>query len=483
MRTRLRRLIVLSLLAHAATLAGCGLLRKPDMSRTASIAALRPPQRPLIFIPGFLGTKLKDPATHDVAWGTMANILMGGDKDDLALAIEPGAADTPGERMEPYEIYDNLWGIEYYREVLRSLRTAGGYTFGAIDDPKPGDNAFVFLYDWRRDNVESAALLARAIDRLADYYGDPGLEFDLLAHSQGGLIARYYIKYGDAPLSPEGEPARPTMAGARHVGKVVMVGTPNRGCLEALKILHLGLKKVFRPIRPEVVFTMPSVYQMLPPPQEIRFANAAGEPIPLDLYDAATWEHEGLSFFSAAAQERIREASRKTPGGSDMASLNATHRAFLARMLSSARRFQQALDAPAAGEESISYHAFGADCNPTLKAAMIVEKDGRHDIHFDEDALGEGLRAKLAKLFYGPGDGTVLMRSLLAIPDNPEGSSARDDAMEFETAFFVCAEHGVLPNNPIFQNNLLYLLLRDDATGSAEPGIASRAGAAPRQPR
>jgi len=482
-RTRLRRLIVLSLLAHAATLAGCGLLRKPDMSRTASIAVLRPPQRPLIFIPGFLGTKLKDPATHDVAWGTMANILMGGDNDDLALSIEPGAADTPGERMEPYEIYDNLWGIEYYREVLRSLRTAGGYTFGAIDDPKPGDNAFVFLYDWRRDNVESAALLARAIDRLADYYGDSGVKFDLLAHSQGGLIARYYIKYGDAPLTPEGEPARPTMAGARHVGKVVMVGTPNRGCLEALKILHIGLKKVFMPIRPEVVFTMPAVYQMLPPPEEILFASETGGPISLDIYDAATWEREGLSYFSAPAQERIRERGKVEAAA--MKTLNTSHRQFLARMLSRARQFHEALDASDAREDAISYHAFGSDCNPTLRAAVILEKDdGRRDFVFDEDALREGLRAKLAKLFYGPGDGKVLMRSLLAIPDNAEGSSAQDDdAMEFETAFFVCAEHGVLPNNPIVQNNLLYLLLLDDAAETAAPGIASQGGAAPRQPR
>ena len=475
MRSRPGRLIVCFLLAAAATLAGCGLLRKPDMSHTAGIAALRPPQRPLIFIPGFLGTKLKDPVTHDVAWGTMANILMGGDSDDLALAIEPGAADTPGERLEPFEIYDNLWGIEYYRVALRSLRTAGGYTIGNIDDPKPGDNAFVFPYDWRRDNVESAALLARAIERLAIYYGDPGLKFDLLAHSQGGLIARYYIKYGDAPLSQAGEAARPTMAGARHVGKVVMVGTPNRGCLESLNILHLGLKKVFRPIRPEVVFTMPAVYQMLPPPEEILFASATGEPIPLDLYDAATWEREGLSFFSAAVQERMREARKKTPGGADAASSNATHRAFLARTLSTARRFQEALDAPAAGEEAISYYAFGSDCNPTLKAAVIMEKNGKRDFYFDEDALPrEGLRAKLGKLFYGPGDGKVLMRSLLAMPVKPATPESQGEGtMEFKTAFFVCADHGVLPNDPIFQNNLLYLLLRDE-TAPAGVGLLER---------
>lgn len=376
--------------------------------------------------------------------------------------------------MIPYAIYDSLWGIEYYREVLQSLRAAGGYTFGDIDAPKPGDNAFVFLYDWRRDNVHSAALLARTIDRLAEHFGDPGQKFDLVAHSQGGLVARYYVKYGDAPLPPEGQPPRPTMAGARHAGKVVMLGTPNRGCLEALKILHVGLKKVFRPIRPEVVFTMPSVYQMLPPPDAIHFAGADGEPIALDIYDASAWERAELSIFSKEAQERVRERIEKTVDGGP-AALNDAQRAFLARMLSGARRFQEALDAPAAGEASISYHAFGSDCDPTLKAVVILDKGkGRRDFVFDDALLSPGLRDKLAKVFYGAGDGKVLMSSLLAIPDGPSSATPPETGtMEFDTAFFVCDDHGVLPNNPIFQHNLLYLLLRDDAGAPALPAQAA----------
>lgn len=475
MRSRPRRLIVCSFLAAAALLAGCGLLRKPDMTHTASIAALRPPQRPLIFIPGFLGTKLKDPVTGGVVWGTMANILTGGDSENLALAIGPGDAPS-GERVQPYAIYDSLWGIEYYREILRSLRTAGGYRLGDIDDPKAGDNAFVFLYDWRRDNVENAQRLARAIERLVLHYGNPDQKFDLLAHSQGGLIARYYIKYGDGPLPPAGEAPQPTMAGARNTGKVVMMGTPNRGCLEALKVLHLGLKKVFRPIRPEVVFTMPAIYQMLPPPQEILFASETGEPVSLDIYDAAVWEREGLSYFSADAQERIRERGEVEPDA--MTALNASHREFLAKVLSRARQFHEALDAPDTDEESIAYHAFGSDCNPTLRAAVILEKeDGGREFVFDEDALPhEGLRARLAKLFYGAGDGKVLMRSLLAMPEKPGApDSLGESTMEFRSAFFVCDDHGVLPNNPIFQNNLLYLLLRDEAAPAGK-ALTARSG-------
>jgi len=85
------------------------------------------------------------------------------------------------------------------------------------------------------------------------------------------------------------------------------------------------------------------------------------------------------------------------------------------------------------------------------------------------------LRAKLAKLFYGPGDGKVLMRSLLAIPEKSAPESQGEGTMEFKTAFFVCDDHGVLPNNPIFQNNLLYLLLRDE-TAPAGKSLTARSG-------
>ncbi len=470
-----RPLVAAALIACIALIAGCGLLRKPDMNQTASIALLRPPQRPLIFIPGFLGTKLKDARTDRVAWGTMASILLGGDNNRLALSVGPGDADIPGERMQPYAIYDSLWGRDYYSRILRTLRSAGGYRIGDIENPRPGDTAFVFLYDWRKDNVESAARLAGAIDRLHRFYGDPDMKFDLLAHSQGGLIARYYVKYGGAPLPPEGELPAPTFAGARRVGKVVMIGTPNRGCVEALKILHVGVKKVFRPIRPEVVFTMPAVYQMLPPPGEPIFADETGAPVALDLYDPAMWAREGLSVFSEDAQKRLARDLRKgRVDAPDLETLNDRHRDFLARALAEARRFRQALDAAAPDEQRISYHAFGSDCNPTLRAAMVRREGDRHEFLFEEMARREEIDPRLAEILYGAGDGTVLMQSLLNLPESANQPPApAGGGVEFDSAFFVCEDHGVLPNNPIFQNNLFYLLLRDDARGPRDAVPAS----------
>jgi len=463
---RIRSLSATTLVLLTALSAGCGLLKKPDMSRTSGIARLNKPRNPLILLHGFLGSKLRDARTHRVVWGNMTNVLRGGDTDDLALPLEGFDAARQEDTLEPYQIYDKLWGRDFYGEILRSLTTAGGYQIGDIEHPRPGDNAFVFVYDWRRDLVESAGLLAAAIDRLKLARGRPGERFDLLAHSQGGLIARYYVKYGGVDVIDGEAPRAPTMVGAAHVDKVILMGTPNRGCLESLKILHLGVKKVFRPMRPEVVFTMPAVYQMLPPRGTILFADTAGGTVDIDVYDADAWVREGWSRFSPEARKRLDRRPARSRRGREAINDAVVSREFLARQLKRADRLHRALDAPAGAAPEVAYYAFGGDCANTLKTAIVTRERGRQHVLFDGAKFkDERVAAILAGVLYGPGDGTVLMQSLLAIPDGKEGT--QESSMNFKSAFFVCGSHGVLANDPIFQNNLLYLLLWN---GSGPPG-------------
>lgn len=457
----------LAAIAPIVIFGGCNLLRKPDMTQPAGIADLRRPGQPLILIHGFLGSRLRDAESHRIAWGTMLSIMRGAGRGDLALPLAGGSGvRTGGDRLEAYEIYDGLWGVEFYSKILDSLEEAGGYQFGDIRNPAPGDNAFIYVYDWRRDIAESAAGLARAIEGLKEKLGRPDLRFDLMGHSLGGLIARYYVAFGEADVLGEAASVSAAIPGAPNVNKVIMLGTPNRGCLESLRILHVGVKKVFRPMRPEVVFTMPSVFEMLPPPGTLNFADAAGNPVPLDLYDPATWEREEWSAFSRDAQERLREEH----GAEGLARRNAEMRRHLAWALARGARLHRVLDdAPPA--EGVAYHAFGSDCVSTLKTAILLPRrggpEGSREIVFDEEGLRDkGLSPRVAELLYGPGDGTVLMQSLLALPEEP-------GSVDFESAFFVCERHGYLPTNPIFQNNLLYLLLRDGGVSAPEPGAAN----------
>jgi hypothetical protein len=89
--------------------------------------------------------------------------------------------------------------------------------------------------------------------------GNENAKFTLICHSAGGLIARYYVKYGGVDVLDSDPLPQPTYSGAGDIEKVIMLGTPNRGSLEAFWRLHRGLwVPAVGHIRPETAFTMPS---------------------------------------------------------------------------------------------------------------------------------------------------------------------------------------------------------------------------------
>ena len=64
---------------------------------------------------------------------------------------------------------------------------------------QPGENLFLFSYDWRQDNVASAQRLAAQLRSLRQAYGGT-VEIDLVCQSNGGYICRWLGKYGDVSL-------------------------------------------------------------------------------------------------------------------------------------------------------------------------------------------------------------------------------------------------------------------------------------------
>src|SRR5215204_2293451 len=133
--------------------------------------------------------------------------------------------------------------VYVYHHLLRALEDYGGYREGDWNNPPEGGDAdtfYVFAYDWRRDNVESARLLARHVEALKLRLGRPDLRFNIVAHSMGGLVARYAAMYGDRDLPEAGEPPRPDWAGSSFVSKIFMFGTPNAGSSEAFAVLLEG---------------------------------------------------------------------------------------------------------------------------------------------------------------------------------------------------------------------------------------------------
>ncbi len=111
--------------------------------------------------------------------------------------------------------------------------------------------------------MATVALLDRLIQQVRVDHGEPHLQVDIIGHSMGGLIARYYSRYGTRDLL-DGNEFEVTQAGARKVRRLILVGTPNLDFVEAMHSLIVGGNLGFRGTYPEVITTMPAIYQLYP---------------------------------------------------------------------------------------------------------------------------------------------------------------------------------------------------------------------------
>jgi pimeloyl-ACP methyl ester carboxylesterase len=196
-------------------------------------------------------------------------------EDDIRLPISGNFAANrdnlvASDIIRSIKFFKFLPETEIYERLIDALQTRGGYReakWSTATRKDYQDTFYVFPYDWRSDNVESARLLIRRIETLKRRLGKPDLKFNVIAHSMGGLIARYAAMYGNADL-PSGVPT-PTWAGARHFDKVFLLGTPNEGSVSALNALLNGFSYIggglnlpfIQNITRFDVFTLPSGYQ------------------------------------------------------------------------------------------------------------------------------------------------------------------------------------------------------------------------------
>jgi pimeloyl-ACP methyl ester carboxylesterase len=144
-------------------------------------------------------------------------------------------------------------------------------------------DAIPFAYDWREDLSKSAERLGRVLAEFGQ--GEP---VHLVAHSLGGLVARMFIR-----MDPPGWHSMRAQSGKGSGGRLVMLGTPNRGSYTIPLVLTGGEKQVrmlaFLDSRHRledicrIVGTFPGTYQMLPAP------SGNGTDDLERLYDARSW--------------------------------------------------------------------------------------------------------------------------------------------------------------------------------------------------
>jgi pimeloyl-ACP methyl ester carboxylesterase len=208
----------------------------------------------VILLPGITGSVLTNSAGKDVwapsggaVWRTIKSL--GRSVTGLELTSDDADDGIVASRLVPdVTIVPGLVKIDGYSRIRDYLVNQVGVV--------EGENFFPFPYDWRRDNRRNAERLrSQALDWLQRWRtasGNADARLILIGHSMGGLIARYFVECLD---------------GWRHTHRVVTLGTPHRGSLNAVSFLEQGMKKKVGPFGLDLsplLRSLPSVYQLLP---------------------------------------------------------------------------------------------------------------------------------------------------------------------------------------------------------------------------
>ena len=213
-----------------------GCLRECAGPPAVLVNAFEVKRRPVIVIPGIMGSVLEN-ANGDAVWISKSAVVLGlGNCDQflLPLALDsngidpaplfqsncPAAVQTgfvisgEGQPMFPAGILDSHSAMDAYGALISTLQ---------LLQFSPSS----FAYDWRLDYQLPARHLRALIEKLAP---NPWDRVDIVAHSQGGLVTRTYL--GMVSVGSLGQNSQDG-----RIDTLIYLGTPHRGSPKSFAIL------------------------------------------------------------------------------------------------------------------------------------------------------------------------------------------------------------------------------------------------------
>ncbi len=418
---------------------------------------------PIIVVPGIGGTSLVDASNGNSAWGSYgyASYWPATEKDNKLLAFPWVNSKTGSQKnqykIEPLSMLEKVTitllpfssvDLAIYSTVVKSLEKAGYIRYKELlaNGTKKAQSKpplFEFAYDWRRSNADNAKELSKFVEEISNKlksqkstFGNQ--KFNIVCHSMGCLVSRYFLRYGQQGLGTISTPPTLDWRGSRKIENIIMVAPPNKGSLEAFSNLVNG----FHPTNikwlkypPAVLGTMPSMYELLATKDIANVSNQNGEKV--DLLDPDLWQAMNWGLLDPKQKRTLNQIGSQISNKKD---IYAQAKLLQAKLLRRARLFHLRLNIKSKPPSGLGFYLFAGLGEPTDSEVLI-------------NTLNKSWSIKSSNA----GDGAVLRASAYAI----ENANIPDEGsiIPWDNAIFFYSSHMNLVRNNDFFANLYDILI------------------------
>lgn len=180
----------------------------------------------VLFVPGYFGSTLVERQSKALRWVRVSDFFS--NKWDLAMT--ESYSDLPqkndlmeGDLLFKVSVIPKVLEIESYEKTIKHLQKFCVQTNRVLH---------WVTYDWRDDFHASVLKIADKIESLSA----EGYSVEVVAHSMGGYLMSYYLRYGrqDFPTAVE------NWEGSQHITKLAIVASPLRGVFSLFKHMREG---------------------------------------------------------------------------------------------------------------------------------------------------------------------------------------------------------------------------------------------------